>query len=233
MVFDTNASPDIFGLFYDRSKVSLIGCITVSGNGVGMRAGERYHFSTVFPHYAIFGDQYIGSSDRKIRALSFTVDDATTLFYDLDAFGSVVDAKTHLQGIVEGLGEDRKIEIGENPLLFYYTGKYEIFSVDTALGKISAINSISWSAPGSEGIHVDNTLKLRIVFDSERIVEEAIMSVWNILQFLEIIAGRPQNVSKLAFFTNNTAENQQSFDVYWSMTPRRNTEYESANPPPG
>lgn len=40
------------------------------------------------------------------------------------------------------------IEIGEHPLLFYFTGKHDIFSVNTLLGKISATHGISYSSPG-------------------------------------------------------------------------------------
>lgn len=156
--FDTHASPDIFGLFYDRSKVSLINCITRTGPGSGTRGDEHYYFSSVFPHLVIFGDQHISSSDRTIRELSFTVDDAATLFYDFDAFGSVVNARPHMERIVEAQDGGRKIEIGEYPHLFYFTGKEEIFAVETVLGKISATHGISYRFPGPEGIRVDNTI---------------------------------------------------------------------------
>jgi len=46
--FDTHTSEDIFGVFHDRSKVSLVDCVTLQGPGRGARAGEQYHFSTVF-----------------------------------------------------------------------------------------------------------------------------------------------------------------------------------------
>lgn len=85
--FDTHASQDIVGVFHDRSKVSLINCITMSGPGSGTRGKEHYHFSSVFPHFALFGDEYITSTDRKIVEVSFAIDDAPTVFYDFDAFG--------------------------------------------------------------------------------------------------------------------------------------------------
>jgi hypothetical protein len=36
-----------------------------------------------------------------------------------------------------------KIDIGESPHLFYFSGKYEILSVDTEVGKISVQHGIS------------------------------------------------------------------------------------------
>lgn len=230
--FDTRRSPDIFGLFYDRSKVSLIDCITRSGPGSGTRGDEHYHFPSVFPHFIIFGDQHISSSDRTIRELSFTVDDAATLFYDFDAFGSVVNARPHMERIVEAKAGGREIEIGEHPHIFYFTGKYEIFVVDTVLGKVSATHGLSYSSPGPEGIHVDNTIGLNITFNSERTVAEAIANVLDILRFLEIIAGRPQNISKLVLLPVSAGEHPKILDVYWCMPPQCDRNNESRKPHP-
>ena len=62
--FNTHASEDIAGTLHDRTKVSLINCITMSGPGSGTRGEERYHFSSVFPHFALFGDEHITSADQ-------------------------------------------------------------------------------------------------------------------------------------------------------------------------
>jgi hypothetical protein len=47
--FTTHDLPDgcIAGTFHDRTKVSLIDCVTMQGPGSGMRGEERYHFSSV------------------------------------------------------------------------------------------------------------------------------------------------------------------------------------------
>jgi hypothetical protein len=68
----------ITGTFHDLTKVSLINCVTSQGPGSGMRGTENYYFSSVFPHFAIFGDEHIRSDDRKIVEASFLVDDAAT-----------------------------------------------------------------------------------------------------------------------------------------------------------
>jgi ApeA N-terminal domain 1 len=229
--FDRHASSDIFGTFYDRSKVSLINCVTMSGVS-STRGGEDYHFSSIFPHFVIFGDQRISSSCRIIRELSFTVDDAATLFYDFDAFGSVINAKPHMEHIVEAEAKQlgRKIEIEEYPLLFYFTGKYEIFGVDTVLGKISATHHPSWKSPGPEGIYVNNTIRINVAFYSEKSVDEAIRSVLDILRFLEVIAGRPQNTSDLSFFPVSAQDHSKPLDVYWCMPPQRESDNESRKP---
>lgn len=231
-LFDTHTSPDIFGLFYDRSKVSLINCITMSERGFGRKGEEGYHLSSVFPHLVIFGDQYISSSDRTISRLSFTVDDAEMLFYDCDAFGSVINARPHMERIVEEKKSGRKIEIGEHPHLFYFSGKHEILAVDTVLGRISATHGVSYSFPGPDGIHVDNTIRLNLEFKSGRTVNEGIASVSDMLRFLEIMAGRPQNISELTFVPVSDEEHPKALDVYWCMPPRRECDDASRKPHP-
>lgn len=229
--FDRYASADIFGIFYDRSKVSLINCVAMSGES-SIGGNEPYTLSSMFPHFVIFGNQSISSSCRIIRGLSFTTDDAATLFYDFEAFGSVVNAKPQVEHIVEAEAKQRgrKIEIGEYPYLFYFTGKYKIFSIDTVLGKVSATHHPSWKSPGPEGIYVNNTIKINIAFYSEKSVDEAIRSVLDILKFLEVIAGRPQNISDLGFFPVSAQDHPKPLDVYWCMPPQRERDNASRKP---
>lgn len=219
--FSTNGSKDIFGVFHDRLKVSLINCVTMSGPGRGTRGDEQYHFASLFPHLAVFGDQHISSADRTIREVRFAVDDAPALFYDFDAFGKVIDALPHMQRIADAKEAGREIQIGEYPHLFYFTGKQEIFCVGTVIGQVSATHGISYRLPGPEGIYVDNTIWINVAFDSEKTVDEALKSVHDILKFLEIIAGRPQNISKLAFIPMSAGDYPIILDVYWCLPPQR------------
>lgn len=232
--FDTHASTDIAGTFHDRGKVSLLNCITISGPGSGTRGEERYHFSSVFPHFVLFGDEHITSTDRKIVEVSFAVDDAPALFYDFDAFGSVIDARPHMERIAEAKENGRTIELGEHPLLFYFTGKHDIFSVDTVLGKISATHGVSYRFPGPTGIHVKNTIRLNIAFPTEQTVDEASVAVIDTLRFLEVIAGRPQNIVELVFrLAASPNEHPRSLDAYWCLPPSRDNDDESRKPHPG
>lgn len=233
--FDTHASEDIAGTFHDRSKVSLIGCITMSGPGSGTRGEEHYHFSSVFPHFALFGEEHITAADRKITEVSFAVDDAPSIFYDFDAFGQVINASPHMKRIAEAKEEGgRTIEIGEHPHIFYFTGKHDIFVVDTVLGKVSATHGISYAFPGPEGIHVRNTIRVNIVFPTEQTVDEAIGDVFDTLRFLQVIAGRPQNIVELTFRLAASAaeKHPKMLDAYWCLPPRREKDDEPRKPHP-
>lgn len=192
-------SADIAGTLYDGSKVSLIDCIMMSMRCSGTSDEERYHSTNIFPHFALFGDEHITSADRKIVEVSFTVDDASTLFYDFDAFGLVIDAHPFMERIAEARQYGRAIKIGDHPHIYYFTGKHNIVSVDTVLGKISATHRISNALPSPKGIYVQNTIRVNITFPAGHTVKEAIGDVVDTLRFLEVVAGRPQNITELVF----------------------------------
>lgn len=231
--FSTQTSRDIFGTFHDLSKVSLLHCITTQGLGTGTRGDERYHFESVFPHFVLFGDEHISSDDRKVAEVSFAVDDAPTLFYDFDAFGTVIDARPHMERIAASQGGDRTIEIGDHPHLFYFTGKHDIFAVNTGIGKVSATHGISYRIPGPEGIHVQNTIRLNIAFPTAQTVEDAVNHLISVLRFMEVMAGRPQNIKELSFrLAVEVDERPKVMDAYWCLPPRRDEEADSRSPHP-
>ncbi len=222
--FSTHALQDgcILGWLHDRTKVSLIDCITTQGLGSGSRGEEHYHFASVFPHFVVFGEEHITSADQKITELSFHVDDAANLFYDFDAFGKVIDARPHMERIVGAKKENgRDIAIGEHPMIFYFTGKFEIFKAETALGTITATHRPSYTFPGPEGIKVDNKIHLNMAFKDGVTVKEAVTRVNTLLRFLEIIAGRPQTVLRLVFVLPGPEDKPKILNVYWSMSPSR------------
>jgi hypothetical protein len=215
----------ILGRLHNQTKVSLINCITTKGPGSGSRGDERYHFSTVFPHFVIFGEEHITATDKKITNMSFHVEDADSLFYDFDAFGLVIDAKPHMAKIIEERREyGRDITVGEHPMLFYFTGKYEIFKAKTVLGTVTAEHRPSFTMPGPHGIKLDNKIVVNIAFKESAAIDEAITAVHTLLRFLEIIAGRPQAVLRLVFVIPGPADRPRILDVYWSMLPSRDSD---------
>jgi ApeA N-terminal domain 1 len=231
--FDTHQSKDITGTFHDRSKVSLINCITMQGPGTSSRSGERYHFSNVFPNLVLLGEDHITSTDRKVVEVSFVVDDAPSIFYDFDAFGTVTDARAHMERIVESKNnEGQAIKLGEYPQIFYFTGKHEIFSIHTVLGRISATHGISYKSPGPKGIHVQNTIRLNIAFPDEKTVDEAIDFVFDTLRFLQLVAGRPQNIVELSFRLASLKDELRNLDAYWCLAPSREKDDEYFEPHP-
>src|ERR1017187_3890872 len=124
--FDTHSIPDqyIKGILHDLTRISLIRCITTS-TGSSIRGQESYHSSTLFPHFVVSGDNHLAPDQKTIVEVHFSVDDASTLFYDFDAFGSLIDARPFIETIVNAKANalQRKIAIGANPEILYFTGK--------------------------------------------------------------------------------------------------------------
>lgn len=211
----------ILGSLHDRTKVSLIGCITVQGPGRGYRGSESYHFSTVFPHFVVFAADHITASDKKITAVSFEVNDAYALFYDFPAFGSVTgDKGAFMELLAEAeRAEGRELVAGKYPLIYYFTGKEEIFKAKTAMGVVSATHAPSLSMPGPRGIKVDNKIRINVAFDEPKTIDGAMAPVHALLRFLEIVAGRTQKVRRLYFLADEGTGRPSVFNVYWSMSP--------------
>ena len=63
-----------------RKKYRAIDCITPEGLRIGSRAGERYFFSNIFPHYVVFGDSHLNPEQETILSLSFVIENASSLF---------------------------------------------------------------------------------------------------------------------------------------------------------
>ena len=135
--FNTDTIPNkcIKGVLHDLTKVTLIKCITKTGLGTSCRGKEKYNFATLFPHFVVHGDSHISPNDKTITAVSFVIDDASTLFYDFDAFGTLVDARPFIEQIANANGLGREVKTGSSPQIQYFTGKKEIFTAETILGR--------------------------------------------------------------------------------------------------
>lgn len=224
--FTLHDHSDIVGMLYeDWKKVSLINCFFRTGRcGNFSKENTTYVFANLFPHLILFGNQHISSDDQLIERISFFIDDNHTLFYDTTAFGIIhMNARSHLERLFDEEKYEKKrgkkIEIGSHPRVFYYTGKFEIISIDTVFGKISANNYGSERLSANKGISLGNTIKIDVDFKIRKTIEESIDSARNIVKFLEIIAGRPQNISKITCSSKSADEQRDIFfDVYLCAT---------------
>jgi hypothetical protein len=92
----------IKGVLHDLTHVTLIDCVAPRVPGSVSRGDAGYHFAKVFPHYVVQGEQHLEPDAPIIDEMSFLIDDATTLFNDFDAFGSLIfDAQPFVDQIVK------------------------------------------------------------------------------------------------------------------------------------
>lgn len=229
--FETRSVPEQYvkGVLHDLTKVSLIQCIT-AGTGSSNRGDDGYHFANVFPHFVVFGDDHIGPGDKTITEVHFVVDDATTLFYDFDAFGSVLDARPFIEQIAHANALPREIKTGPEPEILYFTGKREIFAADTVLGRVSALHRPIHSLGGPGGVRLENTIFVTIAFKGAVTFDEAVFDALTLLRYLELLVGRPQNLLKFGLQIGSDPEEPVSLGVYWSMPPAREPSHEENRP---
>jgi len=227
--FDPGANPGrcIHGVLNDLMKVSLFRCVTTQGLGYTSRGPDTYRSATVFPHFVLSGDRHVFPDEKAITHINFSVDDATTLFYDFLAFGLVMDGAPFIEKVVEPIEKavGSKIPTGPDATILYFAGKREIIGCDTAIGRVSINHNprpTSWGGPN--GVGLKNTIVVTIEFPKRLTVEEAIHCISAPLRYLEILAGRPQNIVFLSVRAESGQHPPTSLTVHWSLAPRRITE---------
>jgi hypothetical protein len=183
---------------------------------------KGYYSATIFPHYILHGDHQITHDEKTITKVNFEMDDASVLFYDFDAFGRLIDARPFIEQIVHANRLEREIPIGPDPQILYFTGKCEIFSADTVLGRISASHNPTHPLGSPNGIHLKNTIFTTIVFKEACTFDETIVQTLTLLRYLEVLVGRPQNLLRLHLRVKSDDERSNILKVYWSMPPKRN-----------
>jgi ApeA N-terminal domain 1/Apea-like HEPN len=233
--FSTQAIPNqyIKGILHDLTKISLIKCVTMSGPGYADRGADKYHFSTVFPHFVAYGDSHIEPDEKKISKVHFATDDLTTLFYDFDAFGFLFDAHPFIETIANANAYGRNIITGPDPQILYFTGKREIFSADTSLGRVSAShNPRHLYLGGPEGVGLKNTIFVTIEFTQPAAFEESLVPVSVLLRYLEVLVGRPQALLALELEIESPNQTSTTLRVYWSMYPKSDPARKEEKPHP-
>jgi len=219
----------LHGQLTNLTQVSLLNCLGPIMPSAAMRDDESYYSARAEPQYVLFGRSKITPDDCVIRAVRLHLGDAAMIFNDANAFGVAVDARPEdLAGLIaetpslEGLN----IELAAHPMVAYYTGKPEVFAVDTVAGRISATHNISFGLGSAEGVALRNQVWVRIAFLDLVRFGDAIDTSLRLLRFLTIIAGRKQSV--LAMKLETLADGKPDrFDVHWPLRPQRQSRDEA------
>jgi hypothetical protein len=225
----------IQGVLHDLSRVSLLECNAPPLTGSAIVGKERYRFTDIFPHFALHGDRHLGPTNRVIRSIHLVVDDARVIFYDFDAFAHVLVPRRHIRSLVKSNARrvGRDIPVGKLPAIAYYTGKERIFTVDTVLGQVSASHNPRWNLGGPDGVFIQNAIAVDIRFPRPAVFQEAIDAVSTILLFLDLVAGRRQNLKNVKLQLSPAGRRPAILQLYWSMPPRRGLDVKGRSPQPG
>ncbi len=220
----------VTGILHDLTKVSLIQCVRMSSWHVAGSGKGEFYSANFFPHYIVHGNHHIDPTEKNITKIHFVVDDANKLFYDFDAFGSVIDARPFIDEIAHANAFEREVLTGPHPQILYFTGKTEIFVTDSVLGKISATHNPSHNLGGPDGVRLENTIFVTLAFKEAVAFDCAIFDTSTLLNYLEMLVGRPQNLLKLYLNTECDDESLGVLEVYWSHRPQRSASNETRRP---
>lgn len=213
---------DILGTTLDMKKITCIDCIGLSHNR-SSKAGEViHHYVEVFPHFVVIGDEHLNSESACIKRISFTVDDISSLFYDFDAFGFVIDASKVINKVLEQQSKIRYIEAGEYPEIAYFSGKFTVFETDSSIGKITVKHRPISNMGGPDGFYMKSTMYISIEADSPLNFKDALDSATCISRFLSVAAGRVQGIKdiQLEMAEGLHDDFRRPLKVYWSYVPR-------------
>jgi hypothetical protein len=229
--FPTHQIPDrcTTGILHNLTKVSLIDCVTprVPGHSSGPKG--KYYFARIFPHYVILGDQFIHPNDPAVIEVVIYLDDALTLFCDLDAFGAVFDAEPIVQQILEKEPYRKDRRTGPNAHIFYYAGHNEIVSTETAIGRVVVEHRPQIRGGSNRGLLRDK-IAVSLRFQSPVLFHEAIRRAGRIIDYMGLLVGRSQNLTGLYLGTKESLHTHSLLTVHWVMYRKRTSKGANGKP---
>jgi hypothetical protein len=228
---------NLLGRMNSGRKVTLINCLS-AGTG---SYGHGGYFADVYPHYVTYGATHLDPAADNISEIIFEFDDATTLFYDFDAFGTLYNAGSLIDKVVEAQIdsmarsfpdiESRTIVTGPDAIILYFTGQRQLLSVDTVLGTVSVSHNPSSTFGGPEGVAIWNRISVSVALRELLTFEHALARLHPLLRFFHLVIGRPQNLLSVALRMNGDAD-ASPLEVYWSSPPKRDDTHDVRKPHP-
>jgi hypothetical protein len=187
---------------------------------------------TFQPHFAVGGRCHVGE-ESLFSKVSLRVEDSASIFYDFDAFGYASNPRELVKIVLveESKGRNRPIEMGDQPELAYFSGKREIVRHTTTLGVIVATHNVPLEIGATAGVHLSDRILLTLEFTVPCDFRAVIRHTVSLLRFLEIVAGRPQEIVEFSAQLASDALPFQPLDIHWCA--RRRTRVTERSPQPG
>jgi len=224
---------NILGVSLDGKKITCMDCVGSSQGRSTQGRVVTHHYAHVFPHYVVIGNEHIDSKSACIQRISFTVHDITSLFYDFDAFGFVLDASKVIDSVLEQQSRIRKIEAGEWPEVAYFTGRFTVAETDSPIGKIAVRHRPTSNMGGPDGFHMKNTIYVSIEPDSSVTFADAMDRATCVARFLSVAAGRMQGIIDITVDTAGGPDDgrRDPLQVHWSYAPKAGKSSDSERRP--
>ena len=211
----------IKGVSNELEKVSLINCLYLASGQIDQLSpkSQTIHNAHFLPSYAVFGDNHISPDEKTIIETSLVIEDEAAFFSDPNAFGVVqAPSQSLVKQIVQSDPISRNAEAGENPVIAYYRGNSEIFTAhtDTVLDTVFGWRRIRHGGVRA-GARIEGQVSVNLKFAAAVAFEDAIDESFKVLRFLELLAGRPQNLMDFKIYKESGHEIPHVLQVYGSF----------------
>lgn len=203
------ATPEEFrdhhGVLTDGTRASLLECVPIEETNYRWNENARHELN-LFPHYILIGETFINSQDAVISTLHYHFENVNSLVNGFGTFGTIHPEPDDFLRIIEAdHNRNQQIamkngwptrafdpHIGEQPILLYYNGVWEIAKCDAMVGKVALKNRITHGMGDSEGVGIDNAITVTIEFANPKTIGDAASSLGTVHSFFELCLGRRQ-----------------------------------------
>jgi hypothetical protein len=209
----------IRGELHDGRFVTLIQCILKRIETRSISSDKRKHSATIFPHFVALGSSHVSPSEPCISQVHFVMRDASAVFYDFDAFSTIINPTPFIPLLKNDKAMLRQVDIGENPIIAYFTGKFDVAVVETALGEVRTHHRPIETIGGPRGVRIDNEVMVTLTPPNPLTFEEGINRLSILSRFFELVLGREQPLTHLSVSLCNSNERSLPIEIYRSMAP--------------
>lgn len=222
------------GFLNDGSKVSLLECVQTAFNRFTTSNRTQYE-TEFFPHFVLIGDEFLCSHEARIQTIHYTFENSGNFVDRTNTFGTIYPAREEFRKI---LGADHRrhekmakekgwqssifdLEIGESPILQYFSGCFTIAECHATVGSVKLANRISHNNGGSQGVHIKNEIKISLAFASPTNVQCAFKRLHVLHSFFELCLGKRQRYLSIEVELVEEKENvygpgTRPLQAYWS-----------------
>ncbi len=215
---DSYENDCVLGTLANQKRVSLLDCIPLThsihssrGSGTGMTA-------SYLPQFVIVGGRTLSPRENIIKAITVCTSDLHALFNDHFAFGSVLNDADVMRFIAETNTSKRAIEVGDRPIVQYFSGRRQFAEYDITLGKLKAWHRTT-SGPGSvAGVSIQNQVALTLHFEDRLSFDDAFSRIYELMYLLKVLIGKGQKIEFLQLDVSEDGDKYGEFlEVFWTF----------------
>ncbi|SDP79345.1 hypothetical protein SAMN04488512_1502 [Sulfitobacter litoralis] len=228
------SNSEVHGSLDDGAKASLIDCISQGNTTYGLRDNDSAR-SQMFPHFIVVGDEWVDAEQEFVSQIEYFPADVDCLSGFRRDFGMIHPTKNEFQKILVAdearlakISKERDwdktdrdaVDVGDHPILQYYSGNFQIVKVDCKDCLIEISNRPSHGRGSSRGVKIENQITVNLKFPRPLKLEKAATKLLIVHSFLELCLGKRQEYQNIKLKPADRKDHKL-FDLHWSYANER------------